>query len=167
MAISNTSSQKMMTENRSTFLFVLIVSLILLSAWALPVKAEDTQTSAPVKKHKLVYQLNKADPDTIRSVLFSVTEMKEKYADDIDIVVVAFGPGIHLLAQRPRRAIDPRRPQQAEYLSMTGVEFHACGNTLKSLHWNEDDLLDFAEVVPIGADDLMLLQEQGYQYISW
>jgi len=119
------------------------------------------------KHHKLVYQLNKADPDTIRSVLFSITEMKEKYADNIDIVVVAFGPGIHLLAHHPRRAIDPRRPQQAEYLSMTGVKFHACGNTMKALHWTKNDLLDFAEVVPVGAEDLMLLQEQGYQYISW
>jgi intracellular sulfur oxidation DsrE/DsrF family protein len=47
------------------------------------------------------------------------------------------------------------------------VSFHACGNTMETLHWSEADLLDFAEVVDIGADDLMQLQEQGYSYISW
>ena len=38
---------------------------------------------------------------------------------------------------------------------------------MKSLDWSEKDMLDIAEIVEIGADDLMLLQEQGYSYISW
>jgi intracellular sulfur oxidation DsrE/DsrF family protein len=38
---------------------------------------------------------------------------------------------------------------------------------MKSLDWGEENMLDFAEIVEIGADDLMLLQEQGYSYISW
>jgi intracellular sulfur oxidation DsrE/DsrF family protein len=38
---------------------------------------------------------------------------------------------------------------------------------MKSLGWGPDDMLDFAEIVEIGADDLMTLQEQGYSYISW
>ena len=38
---------------------------------------------------------------------------------------------------------------------------------MKSLGWTKDDILDFAEIVEIGADDLLLLQEQGYSYISW
>jgi intracellular sulfur oxidation DsrE/DsrF family protein len=47
------------------------------------------------------------------------------------------------------------------------VEFHACANTMKSLGWTEEDLLPFAQVVDVGAADLMELQEQGYAYISW
>jgi intracellular sulfur oxidation DsrE/DsrF family protein len=35
------------------------------------------------------------------------------------------------------------------------------------LHWTEKDLLPFAKVVPIGVDDIMLLQEQGFAYLSW
>jgi intracellular sulfur oxidation DsrE/DsrF family protein len=27
--------------------------------------------------------------------------------------------------------------------------------------------LPFARVVPIGVDDIMLLQEQGFAYMSW
>jgi intracellular sulfur oxidation DsrE/DsrF family protein len=57
--------------------------------------------------------------------------------------------------------------QRVASLAAYGVSFHACGNTMKSLDWGKDDILDFAEIVEIGADDLMTLQEQGYSYISW
>ncbi|VAW68802.1 hypothetical protein MNBD_GAMMA10-1883, partial [hydrothermal vent metagenome] len=33
--------------------------------------------------------------------------------------------------------------------------------------WTKDDLYDFAEVVDVGAVDLIELQEKGYSYISW
>ena len=44
-------------------------------------------------KHKIVYQLNKADTEYIDSVLFSAAEMLRKYNDDIHIVITAIGPG--------------------------------------------------------------------------
>ena len=118
-------------------------------------------------EHKLVYQLNKADIDYIEHILFSVGAMLRKYGDDIHIVVTAIGPGIHTLAKKPERPVPELVRQRISSLADYGVSFHACGNTMKSLQWGKDDLLDFAEVVEIGADDLMLLQEQGYSYISW
>jgi intracellular sulfur oxidation DsrE/DsrF family protein len=118
-------------------------------------------------EHKLVYQLNKADPDYIEHILFSVGAMLRKYGDDIHLVVVAIGPGIHTLAKKPQRPVPELAQKRIESLAAYGVSFHACGNTLKSLDWIEEDLLDFSEIVEIGADDLMLLQEQGYSYISW
>lgn len=117
--------------------------------------------------HKVVYQLNKADPEYIDAILFSAGEMLRKYNDDIRIVITVIGPGLHLLGKNPERPITKTARQRAESLAMYGVEFHACGNTMKSLGWKEDDLLDFATVVEIGADDVMLLQEQGFSYISW
>ena len=118
-------------------------------------------------EHKLVYQLNKADADYIEHILFSVGAMLRKYSDNIHLVVVAIGPGIHTLAKKPQRPVAELARQRIESLAAYGVSFHACGNTMKSLDWNEEDMLDFTEVVEIGADDLMLLQEQGYSYISW
>ena len=117
--------------------------------------------------HKVVYQLNKADPEYIDAILFSAGELLRKYNDDIRIVITVIGPGIHLLGKNPERPIAETARQRAESLAMYGVEFHACGNTMKSLGWKDDDVLDFATVVEIGADDVMLLQEQGFSYISW
>jgi len=94
-------------------------------------------------------------------------EMLRKYGDDIELVVTVIGPGLHLLAKEPGRPIPPELRQRAASLAQYGVAFHACGNTLKALGWTAEDLVDFAQVVPIGADDLMRLQERGFAYISW
>ena len=71
-----------------------------------------------------------------------------------------------LLGKEPGRPIREEEQQRAASLAAYGVAFHACGNTMKALGWGKEDLHDFVEVVPIGADDLMLLQEQGYQYLA-
>jgi hypothetical protein len=65
------------------------------------------------------------------------------------------------------RPVPRELQQQAASLAQYGVAFHACGNTMKTLGWSDSDLLPFATVVPVGADDLMLLQEKGFAYISW
>ncbi|MGD2075965.1 MAG: DsrE family protein [Gammaproteobacteria bacterium] len=117
--------------------------------------------------HKVVYQFNKADPAYMDSVLFSVGEMLRKYSDNIHVVVTAIGPGIHILAKEPLRPVSDEVRERVASLAMYGVSFHACGNTMAALDWTESDMLDFAEVVDVGADDLMQLQEQGYSYISW
>lgn len=118
-------------------------------------------------EHKVVYQLNKADSDYHEHILFSVGAMLRKYDDNVDIVVVAFGPGIHILAKKPERPVSKLVSQRVSSLSQYGVKFHACGNTMKTLGWKDEDMLPFAEVVEVGAADLMELQEQGYAYLSW
>ena len=118
-------------------------------------------------EHQIVYQCNKADADYLSHVLFSVGELIRKYGDNVEIVVACFGQGIHLLGDPPARPMSEEIRQRASSLAEYGVAFHACGNTMKSLNWTEKDLLPFARVVPIGVDDIMLLQEQGFAYMSW
>ena len=116
--------------------------------------------------HQLVYQLNKADHDYIESILFSCGEMLRKYGDDIELVISAFGPGLHLLAVQPKRPVSAIHQQRVQSLMEYGVRFQACGNTMKSLNWLEEDIVDGAEIVPVGIDGIMQLQEQGFSYIS-
>ena len=117
--------------------------------------------------HRIVYQCNKADPEYLQHVLFSVGELLRKYGDDVEIVVGVFGQGLHLLGKHPQRPVPAELQQRASSLAVYGVAFHACGNTMSALHWTDKDLLPFAKVVPIGADDIMLLQEKGFAYLSW
>jgi intracellular sulfur oxidation DsrE/DsrF family protein len=118
-------------------------------------------------EHKIVYQFNKAEPDYHNHVLFSVGAVLRKYGDNVKIVVVCFGPGIHILAKQPLRPVSNEIRERVSSLADYGVEFHACGNTMKSLQWTENDIVSFAKHVEVGAADLMELQEQGYSYISW
>jgi intracellular sulfur oxidation DsrE/DsrF family protein len=117
--------------------------------------------------HKLVYQFNKSDADYQEHVISSVGAVLRQYGDDVKLVVVVFGPGVHILARNPKRPVSKEIRQRVASLAEYGVEFHACNNTLKSLGWTEKDLLPFAKVVESGAADLMELQEQGFAYVSW
>jgi len=118
-------------------------------------------------RHLTAALINKADPAYLQHVLFSAGELMRKYGDDIEIVIGAVGPGLHLIGKHPGRPIPDELQQRASSLAAYGVAFHACGNTMKSLGWKEKDLLPFAKIVPIGIDDIMQLQEQGFTYISW
>ena len=131
-------------------------------------KAHHTETHFEDKSaHNVVYQCNKSDIEYWQSILFSAGELLRKYGDDVQIVISVIGPGLHLIGKRPQRPVPPEMQQRVSSLAAYGVAFHACGNTMKSLKWTKEDLMPFATVVPIGADDLMLLQEQGFSYISW
>ncbi len=117
--------------------------------------------------HNIVYQCNKGEVEYWESILFSAGELLRKYGDDVQIVISVIGPGLHLIGKRPQRPVPPELQQRVASLAAYGVSFHACGNTMKSLKWTEQDLVSFAKIVPIGADDIMQLQEQGFSYISW
>ncbi len=117
--------------------------------------------------HKVVYQFNTADEATQKAILFSIGAMLRKWGDNISIVVVGIGPGLHILAKNPGRPVSEETRQRVSSLAQYGVEFQACGNTMKALKWTEKDMLPFASVVEVGASALMELQEQGYAYISW
>ena len=118
-------------------------------------------------QHKVVFQFNKVELGYQDHVIFSVGEMVRKYGDNIKVVVVAFAEGIHILGKHPGREVKEELRQRVSSLAKYGVEFHACGNTMKSLKWTQKDIVDFATVVEVGASDIMELQEQGYSYIAW
>ncbi|MEK7759136.1 MAG: DsrE family protein [Pseudomonadota bacterium] len=115
----------------------------------------------------VVYQLNKPEAEYHDHIVFSVGAMLRQYSDNIKIAVVAFGPGIHVLLKNPRRPVTQTVREKIASLSDYGVDFYACGNTLKSLKLAEKDVVPFAKVVEVGASTLMELQKQGYAYISW
>ena len=130
-------------------------------------KEEELRFPGDPVDNKVVYQFNKGDDTYHKAVLFSVGAMLRKYGDNISIVVVGIGPGLHILAKNPKRPVTDEIKQRVSSLAQYGVEFHVCGNTMKSLDWTMDDMLPFTKYVEVGAADLMELQAQEYSYISW
>jgi len=117
--------------------------------------------------HKIVYQLNKADIATQEHILFSIGAVLRKYGDDVKIVVACFGEGLQVLAKKPIRSIAKSAKTRISSMAQYGIEFHACGNTLESLSWTMDELIEEASYVESGVADIMEMQEQGYAYFSW
>lgn len=137
-------------------------------AAAAPAPAPSMRMPGDPPEHKIVYQLNQAGAEYIEHILNSVGALIGKYGDNVVIAVVAFGPGIHLLAKRPGRPVPEKLRERARSQSAGyGVRFIACGNTLKTLGWTAADIVDYARIEDVGAAALMELQEQGYAYIAW
>ena len=137
---------------------------------ALPVQAASAKPQAGSEgpPHKVVYQINRHEPEYQEAILNSIGAMMKKYVDDVSIVVVAWGPGIHLLAKKPKRPVPKTLQQRVRGMSESyGIEFIACGNTMHTLGWEKADMLDFARVEEVGAAAIMELQEKGYAYIAW
>lgn len=118
--------------------------------------------------HKIVYQLNRAEPEYREAIFNSISAMLKKYVDDVSIAVVVWGPGIHLLAKQPQRPVSELHQQRVRSMAEAyGVSFIACGNTMHTVGWTEADMVDFAKVEEVGVAAVMELQEQGYAYLAW
>ena len=115
--------------------------------------------------HKLALQISDNDPQKMNTVLNVAANVSRYYSEkgeEIDIKVVAFNAGLHMLRADTSPVIE-RMNSFAQ--SMTNVEFHACENTRENMAKKEGKdipLLDMAQVVPAGAVDLMELDTAGY-----
>ncbi|MDG6773525.1 DsrE family protein [Thiomicrorhabdus sp. ZW0627] len=119
-------------------------------------------------EHKAVYMWNKADAEYQHAILNSIQAMIKYYGDNVDIAVVAIGPGLHALAKEPKREVDPLTYERvASFAKDYNVRWIACGNTMNTVHWSQSDMRPFAEYAEVGAAALMELQEEGYKLLVW
>ncbi|BBN59087.1 DsrE family protein [Hydrogenovibrio marinus] len=119
-------------------------------------------------EHKAVYMWNKSDPDYQTHILNSIQAMITEFGDNVAIAVVAIGPGIHVLAKHPQRKVPPEIYARVKSLATDyHVRWIACGNTMKTIGWTDQDIRPFAEYAQVGAAALMALQEHGYKLLVW
>jgi intracellular sulfur oxidation DsrE/DsrF family protein len=142
------------------------------STASLAATASKPQLSPPLPgdeaPHKIVYQLNRAEPEYQEAIFNSISAMLKKYVDDVAIAVVVWGPGIHLLAKKPLRPVPELHQQRVKSMAQAyGVRFIACGNTMHSVGWTAEDMLDIAQIEEVGVAAVMALQERGYAYLAW
>ena len=119
-------------------------------------------------EHKAVYMWNKSDPAYQNGILNSIQAMIKRYGDNVNIAVVAIGPGLHVLAKKPQREVEPLTYERVESFAKDyNVRWIACGNTMNTIHWSHSDMRPFAEYAEVGAAALMELQEEGYKPLVW
>lgn len=135
--------------------------LILVFVSCTPVLASDDP-------HKLVLQISDNDPQKMNTVLNVAANVARHFSsngEEVDIKIVAFNQGLHML----RTDTSPVKDRMISFgQSMTNVEFHACNNTrtaMKKKSGKEVPLFDFAEVVPAGVVSIMELDRAGYTVV--
>jgi uncharacterized protein len=103
---------------------VVVASLSLLTGISV---AADAPVATPAKKpHNMVIQLSE-DSEKVANLALNnaVNVQKEVGLDNINIEVVAYGPGLKMMLK------DSPVAQRIKDLSLQNVSFAACGNTIK------------------------------------
>ncbi|HUX83132.1 MAG TPA: DsrE family protein [Halothiobacillus sp.] len=130
--------------------------------------ADELRFPGDKPKHHVVYQINKNDPEYQTHILNSMSAMITEFGGNVQIAVVAFAAGIHLLAKSPQKTVNPLIYERVKGFSDNyGVVWDACGNTMHTVGYSDTDMRSFAKIRQVGAAALMEYQEQGYAYIAW
>jgi len=115
-------------------------------------------------------QIDQNDPQLMNLVLNNAANVLEYYRDrneEVEIDVVAYGPGLHML--RGDTSPVQERIKRIKEIAFPGkIRFSACNNTRQGMEKTEGHaipILPDATMVSSGVVHLMELQEQGWSYV--
>lgn len=147
---------------------VLFVLAILVSSLA-PAAAQSVALPAPFASpapsldhpRKVVLSLSERDPARVNEVLSNIGNVQKFYgADNVQIVLVAYGPGVHAVLK-----VESTVRARISSLIAIGVDILACQATLDSLHRTAADLITGVRTTPNGIPALVELQAAGWYYV--
>jgi len=116
--------------------------------------------SAAGQRTKVVVQVSDGDPAKWNLALNNVRNVQADLGPgNVDIEVVAYGPGIGML--QATSSVSPR----VEEALAAGVKVVACENTMKGQKLARKDMIDGIGYVQAGVVELIVKQQQGYAYI--
>ena len=122
------------------------------------------------KPHHIAIQINQNDPQIMNLVLNNATNVIEAYRaknEDVDVDIVAYGPGLHMLRTDTSPVQD--RIKRLKEMAFPGkIQFSACNNTKQGMEKAEGHTISIvpdATIVPSGVVHLVELQEQGWSYV--
>jgi uncharacterized protein len=142
----------------------LATALLLTIAFAAPTLAVDGKT------HRIAIQIDQNDPQIMNLVLNNATNVIEHYrgkSEDVDVEVVAYGPGLHML-RTDSSPVQERIKHLKDLVFPGKIQFSACNNTKQGMEKAEGHAISIvpeATLVPSGVVRLMELQEQGWSYV--
>lgn len=124
-------------------------------AFALPAQA---QRSA--ERPRVVMQVSDNDPAKWNLALNNAKNLQADLgASNVDVEIVAYGPGINML-----KADSAVAGRVGEALG-AGVAIVACENTMRGQKLAKEDMLPKVGYVNAGVVELMQKQQQGWAYI--
>ena len=138
---------------------LLVVCLSLFASFATTFADDDDFDG----EHRLIIQINTDDPKTQSQALSNIVNLQKHYGiDNIEIEVVAYGPGLHMVtAKSPLQ-------QRISSLMQSDVVFTACGNTMDTIHETTGKrpvVIEGVGNVQTGVARIIELQEEGWSYV--
>ncbi len=126
--------------------------------------------AADGKSHHVVFHVDHNDPVVMNQTLNNATNVIEYYRgknEDVDVDIVAYGPGLHML-RADTSPVKDRITRLKDLVFPGKIQFSACNVTKKGMEKTEGhaiSILPEATIVPSGVVHLMELEEQGWSYI--
>jgi len=115
---------------------------------------------AAVEKQKVVFQVSADDPKIWNLTLNNAKNVQQELgAQNVDIEIVAYGPGIGMLK------FDSAVASRIDQAAGDGIKIVACENTMAALKLTKGDMLASTGYVRAGVIELMKKQKEGYAYI--
>lgn len=136
----------------------LITIIIMLFALVQPAWSADSDA-----KHKVVIQVSTDDDKTQTIALNNAVNLQKLYGmDNVDVEIVAYGPGLGLLTPKSKNA------GRVKSLAVQNITFSACQNTMAKVEkktGKKPVLTEGVGQVKSGVARIVELQEQGYSYV--
>ncbi len=141
----------------------LIAAQMVIAPFLVAIYAQGTratgQNDGP-KRHKIVIQVSDGDVAKWNLALNNAKNLQDDVgAANIDIEIVAYGPGIGML-----KLESPAATRVAEAMK-ANVKIIACENTMRAQKLTRDDMLPALSYVPAGVTEIMTKQSQGWAYL--
>lgn len=140
---------------------LIALTSVILVAWFL----QGTATFADHTEHKLVIQISTNNLQAQQTALTNIVNIQKYYGiDNIEIELVAYGPGYRMLTPQSPLA------SRIESLAMQEVTFTACMNTMIAIKEKTGfmpKLIDGVTTTKAGVVRLIELQEHGYSYVKY
>lgn len=116
---------------------------------------------ATAPKYRVIFQVSNGDPRGWNQALNNTLALtKNAGKANVDIRIVANGAGIGML-----KAGSPSAERVAAALKI-GVKVLACGETMKALLLEKEDMLADIGYVPGGIIEILDRQNEGWRYIK-
>lgn len=134
----------------------LLASVLFLGAGA--ASADAPQSAA--QRNRVVIQVSDAEPLKWNLALNNARNIQTDLgASNVDIEIVAYGPGIGMLKA------DSVVGNRIDEAGKAGVKVLACENTMRAQKLTNADMLPGIGYVAAGVVELMQRQQQGWAYI--
>ncbi len=112
-------------------------------------------------KPGVVIQISENNPAVWYLALNNAKNIQQEMGkDNVNIEIVAYGPGINMYKWDSEVATRLREADES------GVMLRACGNTMKAQKLTEKDLDPHVKVVKAGVIEIMNRQREGWAYIK-
>lgn len=122
------------------------------------------------RQHRLAIHVDQNDAEVMNMALNNASHVIEYYrakGEDVQVEVVAYGPGLHMLREDTSPVKD-RIKALKEVSFSKNLKLSACNNTKEGMEKREGHAITIipeASLVPSGVVRLMELQEQGWSYV--